>query len=1124
MRFLTVLFSLLLSISLNAQIPNYVPSNGLVAWYPFNGNANDESGNGNHGLPMNGVSLIADRNAISNSAYNFDGIDDHIVVQNNPIQFFNDFTISVWFKTQTNGNSSIKCLISKENWNNNDWDGEWWIYINHMSLNKVNLFIIEQINYAGALWPNDIADNQWHMLCATRNDSAGSISISIDGGTPVTNSSPVGLLSDNSNIYIGGGIYPYNGIIDDIGIWNRVLTANEILALYGSGCTISQNLFSEDTLFSCGADSVQLNAGSGFSAYAWSNGANTQTTYVSSSGMYYITATNSNGCSAVDSVYVSLINAEILQSDTTICAGDSVTLSVSNSGPLSGTLNQGLVGWWPFNGNANDESGNGNNGTVNGAVLSADRFGSSNSAFIFDGVNDQISVGNSSSLSFSSFTISCWVNKDNQTIYLPGIISKCSPTNQGWYLATTANQNHNLIWQGGGTSGYWGCASSPLNALDWIYLAAVYSPTSVKLFVNGVLIDSNSTQSGLINTTYPLTFGYKNGDSFFGGQIDDIGIWNRVLTNNEILSLYLSGNHQYQWSTGDTTASINVSPAQTTTYYVTITDGVGNCIDSVTVTVDNPQLTLQATILSCGADSVQLNAGSGFSAYAWSNGANTQTTYVSSSGMYYITATNSNGCSAEDSVYVSLINAEIEQGDTTICNGHNITLSLQNNTLTSAPYFQNATYLGLFSSNHYYLGLDSLNWPNACEYANTLGGQLAVVKDSSTEAYLDSAVPIIYNYWIGLTDSLQEGLFMWVDGDSLEYSNWYPGEPNNSFPDQDFVNGNFATTSQWDDMYNAAELNYVFTLDEFFELNVLWSTGDTTSTINVSPAQTTTYYVTITDGVGSCTDSVTVTVNTPTIAVTVAPTDCETTFNGSATVIMSNGIAPYAYSWSNGSTTGTTAGLTIGNYSVTATDNLGCSFDTTITILAVDSISPIVNTQHINVYLDASGNTSITAAQIDNGSSDNCAIDTIYLDQYSFTCADSNDNVVTLSVVDVSGNSSTATAIVTVLDTLAPTVATQNITVYLDASGNASITAAQIDNGSSDNCAIDTIYLDQYSFTCVDSNANVVTLSVVDVSGNSSSATAIVTVLDTLTPTVATQNITVYLDASGNASITGSNR
>ena len=52
----------------------------------------------------------------------------------------------------------------------------------------------------------------------------------------------------------------------------------------------------------------------------------------------------------------------------------------------------GLVGWWPFNGNANDESGNGNNGTVNGATLTSDRFGSINSAYSFNGINNNVTT------------------------------------------------------------------------------------------------------------------------------------------------------------------------------------------------------------------------------------------------------------------------------------------------------------------------------------------------------------------------------------------------------------------------------------------------------------------------------------------------------------------------------------------------------------------------------------------------------------------------------------------------------------------------------------------------------------------------------------------------------------
>ena len=81
----------------------------------------------------------------------------------------------------------------------------------------------------------------------------------------------------------------------------------------------------------------------------------------------------------------------------------------------------GLVGWWPFNGNANDESGNGNNGTVSGATLTTDRFGLSNGAYSFDGISNKINVAHNSAFDFTEFTISCWALSDGQNINLPGV-------------------------------------------------------------------------------------------------------------------------------------------------------------------------------------------------------------------------------------------------------------------------------------------------------------------------------------------------------------------------------------------------------------------------------------------------------------------------------------------------------------------------------------------------------------------------------------------------------------------------------------------------------------------------------------------------------------------------------
>ncbi len=76
-----------------SQIPNYVPSNGLVGWWPFNGNANDESGNGNQGT-VNGATLTVDRFGIANQAYGFDGVNDFI--QCGQLQLNLNASFSVW--------------------------------------------------------------------------------------------------------------------------------------------------------------------------------------------------------------------------------------------------------------------------------------------------------------------------------------------------------------------------------------------------------------------------------------------------------------------------------------------------------------------------------------------------------------------------------------------------------------------------------------------------------------------------------------------------------------------------------------------------------------------------------------------------------------------------------------------------------------------------------------------------------------------------------------------------------------------------------------------------------------------------------------------------------------------
>lgn len=228
----------------------------------------------------------------------------------------------------------------------------------------------------------------------------------------------------------------------------------------------------------------------------------------------------------------------------------------------------------------------------------------------------------------------------------------------------------------------------------------------------------------------------------------------------------------------------------------------------------------------------------------------------------------------------------------------------------------------------------------------------------------------------------------------------------------------------------------------------------------------------------------------------------------------------------NGALINMSSGNWVAGPSLISVDDVLCVLQMTTEITIGDDLVPTAVAQDITAQLDATGNVTITVAQINNGSTDNCTATgdlIVSLDKTTFTCADIGANTVTLTVEDANGNQETATATVTVVDAIAPTVVTQDITVQLDATGNVVITAAQINNGSTDNCtAVGNLVLslDKTTFTCADVGANTVTLTVGDTGGKQGSATAIVTVVDAIAPTVVVQDITAQLDATGNVTIT----
>ncbi len=207
------------------------------------------------------------------------------------------------------------------------------------------------------------------------------------------------------------------------------------------------------------------------------------------------------------------------------------------------------------------------------------------------------------------------------------------------------------------------------------------------------------------------------------------------------------------------------------------------------------------------------------------------------------------------------------------------------------------------------------------------------------------------------------------------------------------------------------------------------------------------------------------------------------------------------------------AALPLGDTTVTwaVTDASGNTAITTQLVTVNDIEKPVAIAKlGVVVTLDGvTGTVSITDADINNGSTDNCAIDTIVVSPDTFNCSNVGANVVTLTVTDESGNATSTTVTITVRDATAPSLVTKPYTATLSSTGVVTIVASDVVDSSSDKCGIKSTVVSPNTFTCANLGANTVTITVTDVNGNVTTDTAIVTVEDDTDPTITVTNITV---------------
>jgi gliding motility-associated-like protein len=347
-----------------------------------------------------------------------------------------------------------------------------------------------------------------------------------------------------------------------------------------------------------------------------------------------------------------------------------------------------LVGYWPFNGNSNDQSGDGNNATNNGATLTTDRFGNANKAYYFNGTSSNIYVDNFNKiLGNSPFTVNFWVEPLASSGWLVcfGQSSNGKAFTSGTHTAGSGNFDAG-IWKYDYTAAY----TTSLSLGTFQNMTITYDGRTMKVYKDATL----SSTEDFINTDIlngVLTFGKQiDFAEFFKGKLDDIGIWSRVLTQIEIDNLYNACStiptvssttaaarcdagtvslsaipsegtiNWYSAATGGTTLQsgnnfTTPSITTTTTYYVdAVNSGCTTGSRTAVVATVNTTPTINITPSSrCEPGIVTLGANPSVGTVSWytalTGGSATQTgtSYttpsINSTTTYYVDATN-NGC------------------------------------------------------------------------------------------------------------------------------------------------------------------------------------------------------------------------------------------------------------------------------------------------------------------------------------------------------------------------------------------------------------------------------------------------------------------------------------------------
>jgi hypothetical protein len=587
---------------------------GLVAYYPLDGNALDKSGNGNNGLMKGGVGLAADRFGNANAAASLDGINDYIEMPGQQFNFPNDFSVSLWVKPFSSQITSA-FYFSKSHYRASDSSAYagWVIAQNSAALNNVIIcYVYSPGLFYGSVGTQLVAQ-AWNHYVVTK--SGGTVRSYLNGHDAGTAVSPNPHIVPNGNLplMIGAGNYGMtspasdirtflNAIIDDIFIYNRTLTDNEVVQLYSFHGPTSQPTnqpssrptqqpssrpsaqpSTQPSTFpsrrptsqpsgqpsvkpsrhpsshpSC-QPSVQptLQPSSSPSAHSPSQPSTFPSRRPTAQPSGQPSVKPGRHPSSHPSCQPSVQPTQ--QPVAAPLSFPSSQPSVEPSGGFAGStfsLRLGLVAAYTFDrSSTKDKSGNGNDGVKNGGVIGVeDRYGNAESALSFNGINGYIEIPGQQFNFGLNMSISFWVLPNSTQLPSCKIFDKSyfsfssGLQAAGWAVGQSASNTNWYYYSY--VVGLGSATSSNIVqyvSTSWNHVVYAKEGSILRSYVNGIPYEQVVTTLNIIsNGNLPLIIGALNGGSsspatglsqFWKGFIDDIYIYNRTLTAEEIRML-----------------------------------------------------------------------------------------------------------------------------------------------------------------------------------------------------------------------------------------------------------------------------------------------------------------------------------------------------------------------------------------------------------------------------------------------------------------------------------------------------------------------------------------------------------------------------------------------------------